>query len=448
VISNHHRKVEIVMQILVDSSILVVLLESLIAFLCLIGLGLYRFSRGVMYRLWSAAWILFSITTTVVIFATSSVGLSLVDAVASGGVVLSALLLVDGTHERRRRNNNSVLLYPAAFAGGFALVPIGIIFNLSYGMVFTPGAFLITYACFSSVIQFRKINPTRDFDYWTLIIGLIVWGSTMVFFPLSIFVDTFVLQLIFTTTGLIMTGAGMLNVFIRETTEDLKVQNSITQLMSGIVNHDIRNYVATLQESISQMQTSSTDQKFWLDLSSEAISSMADFVKEIRHISAGITRFEAERIPIDMNSLLNEVKKRVTREYDLTRDAISITIDEDTTVLTNTIVRELFWNIIDNAFKHGSEHLNIIETGSTQDVVKLEIRDDAGGLRTDVFEFLNDPDSLSSTAAPGMGLGIILIRGLSILCGVKLEVDHIGEDGQLVGTVFKLHFNRHSSLET
>jgi signal transduction histidine kinase len=429
--------------LIVNYSVLIVLFEVLIAFLSVIAYVLYRFTRGVMYRLWSASWILFSVASTLVLFTTSAVELSIIDAVASGGIMVSSLLLFDGTHEKSRHYRKDVLLYPTVFAVGFVLVPIGIIFNLSYGMVFTPGALLMSYSCFYSVNQFRKMNATRDIDYWTLIFGLIVWGSTMVFFPLNIFIDVLALQLIFTTTGLLMAGAGMLNVFIRETTENLKMQYSITRLISGIINHDIRNYVGVLQESIEQMKVESPDHEFWLGLTSDAIESMAKFIEEIRQISAGMSRFEAERTPFCIIDLMQEVRTRVDKEYTLSPDAISITVDEDVAVLTNSLVKEMFWNIFDNAFKHGCKNLRIQEKSLLDEVVVLEIIDDAGGLPANVAEFLNDPDSLSTSAAPGMGLGLILIKGLSVLCGVNLKVENETLNDQPVGAIFTLGFKRH-----
>jgi len=357
--------------------------------------------------------------------------------------MLSALLLVDGTHERRRRYSLDVLLYPLFFAIWFVLVPIGIATNLPSGVVYTPGAIFITYACWSSVSHFIKKTLTRNIDFWTLILGLALWGSTMLLFPIRVFVDVMNIQFILLTTGIIATGAGMLNIFIRETTENLRVQHAITQLMSGIINHDIRNYVGTLLESINQLKTEGSDDEFWLNLTSEAIESMAEFVEEIRHISAGISRFEAEREPIRLVDLLGEVKTRVTREYSLSTDSIEIAVDDDVFVLTNRIIRELFWNIVDNSFKHKGQSVHIQDMSHTGKIVTLEIRDDAGGLPNDVLDFLNDADSLSSSSAPGMGLGVILIKGLSLLCSGQLTAETIFRDDTSIGTVFRLNLIRH-----
>ncbi len=427
----------------IDEPVVAIMIEILIAFLLIIGVGLYRFSRGVMYRLMSAAWILFSLSTTLVLFTTSLLGLSPIDALATGGMMVSALLLVDGTHERRRRYSLDVILYPIVFVIGFVLVPIGLAMNLTYGVVFTPSAIFTCYACWSSAKQFMKKPLTRNIDFWTLILGLIVWGSTMLLFPIGIFVDVLHIQLILLTTGFIMTGAGMLNVFIRETTEDLSVQYAITQLMSGIINHDIRNYVGTLQESTRQMKTEGSDHEFWLNLTSEAVENMAEFVEEIRHFSAGFSRFEAEREPIRLTDLLRDVKTRVTNEYSLSTDSIEIAVDEDVFVLTNRIIREMFWNIVDNSFKHNSQNVRIEDKSQTSKVVTLEISDDAGGLPKDVLDFLNDPDSISGPSAPGMGLGVILIKGLSILCGGQLTVKVISREDKPIGTVFRLNLIQH-----
>jgi signal transduction histidine kinase len=430
---------------LIENSVFIILLEILIAFLCIVAFGLYRFSKGLTYRLWSIAWILFSVSVTIGLLTTGE-GLVMTDAFATAGMLVAALLLVDGARSTKRQGID-VLIYPTVYITGFAIVPFGILLNIYYGIVFTPITTFTTYACWLSAKKFRENARTRDFDYWTLVIGLVLWGFFMLLFSVNLFIDVLALQLILTTTALIMTGAGMLNVFIRETTENLKIQYAITQLISGILNHDIRNYVGTLQEAIEQMQTSSTDQKFWLDLSSEAISSMARFIADMRYISAGISRFEADKSPIAIYELLNDVKTRVLREYNLSEEAILIEVDDDVFVLTNSIVNEMFWNIIDNAFKHGCKNLRIQETSLIGNQVTLEIIDDAGGLPTTVIDFLNNSEALSSSAAPGMGLGIILITGLSVLCGVKMNVKNISLADQSSGCIFTLDFKRETPIE-
>jgi signal transduction histidine kinase len=98
-------------------------------------------------------------------------------------------------------------------------------------------------------------------------------------------------------------------------------------------------------------------------------------------------------------------------------------------------LKEILWNIFDNAFKHGSKELRVREISTKHNAI-LEISDRSGGLSEEIKEFLNSPDSLSKPIAPGFGLGIILIRGFSIICGIDLQVEDIIEDSIILGTRF------------
>jgi K+-sensing histidine kinase KdpD len=103
-------------------------------------------------------------------------------------------------------------------------------------------------------------------------------------------------------------------------------------------------------------------------------------------------------------------------------------------------VKELLWNIFDNAFKHGTKDLVVRTNRAKQGKVTLEIIDTAGGLSADIQEFLNDPDSLNSPSAPGIGLGIILIRGLSLLCEIPMTVRNVVNSEGASGTLFLMKF--------
>jgi hypothetical protein len=73
--------------------------------------------------------------------------------------------------------------------------------------------------------------------------------------------------------------------------------------------------------------------------------------------------------------------------------------------------------------------------------VTVEIQDRAGGVPIDVKEFLNNPNALSSPSAPGIGLDIILIRGLALLCDIPMEIQDVVEDEHVVGSLFQLEFS-------
>ncbi|MGV9103292.1 MAG: sensor histidine kinase [Candidatus Thorarchaeota archaeon] len=416
---------------------LVLYFEVLIAFLVLVSYGLYRFSQGVRYQLWALGFSTYSFTgiTPIVI---EGHGLMMTDVIATSGMVLGSLFLLDGTM-KKRRIGKELVMYIIAPAIGFAIVPIGLWIGTSYGVIYSIVGVFTTFSCWTTATHFKNDVNNPGMGFLFAYSGLLLWGvSTLLFLPLEVF-RLLEIQVILTTTGVIATGAGFLMHFIRETNEKLEAQYRINRLVGIIFRHDIRNYVGTARESIEQSIASEEGRETWLQLSLEIINSMYEFVQDMRDLSAKMSRFEIEAAPVHLKSVLDDVSTRVTREYGLESGRISMELEEDGMVLSSGIVKELFWNIFDNAFKHGASRLHLIVSSKDQELV-VNIVDDAGGLPDDVMQFLNNPDALSDSSAPGVGVGIIIIKGLSLLCDVAMKVrKHVNEQGQR-GTLFELGF--------
>lgn len=411
--------------------------EVLIVFLVLVSYGLYRFSRGVRYRLWALGFPTYSFAaiTTIVI---PGHGLLMMDVIATSGMLLGSLFLLDGTMHKRRVGKE-LAMYIIAPAIGFAIVPIGLWIGTSYGVVYSVVGAFTTFSCWTTATHFKKDVNNPGTGFWMAYSGLLLWGvSTLLFLPLEVF-RLLEIQVMLTTTGVIVTGAGFLMHFIRETNEKLEAQYKINRLVGSIFRHDIRNYVGTARESIEQSIASEEERETWLQLSLEIINSMYEFVQDMRDLTAKMSRFEIEAAPVNLKNVLDDVSTRVRREYGLESGTISMELEEDVMVLSCPIVKDLFWNIFDNAFKHGASRLHLIASSRGQELV-VNIVDDAGGLPEDVQQFLNNPDALSDSSAPGVGVGIIIIKGLSLLCDVSMKVrKHVNEQGQR-GTLFELGF--------
>ena len=105
------------------------------------------------------------------------------------------------------------------------------------------------------------------------------------------------------------------------------------------------------------------------------------------------------------------------------------------------LLKELLWNIVDNAFSYGSSHLIIEAEELSRGSFQLLIVDDAGGMPIQYKEFLNSPESVFEPKPPGTSLGIVLIRGLAPLCGVRLRVKDNVIESTVKGTIFSLIFH-------
>ena len=73
--------------------------------------------------------------------------------------------------------------------------------------------------------------------------------------------------------------------------------------------------------------------------------------------------------------------------------------------------------------------------------VELEINDRGNGISGNIKTFLNSTDALSKPDNPLVGLGGLLIRGISSLCGIHLVVSDNIEDISVIGTTYNLKFN-------
>jgi len=417
---------------------IMILIETLIAFLFVISYGLIRYSKGIRFKLWAIGWMIYS-TTAVISVIIGGINVDITDSLGTSGMLLGSMLLIDGANEHQREGR-SLLVYLLVTVIGFTVGLGGQVFNASYSIVYTTIGVPSTIACWYSAKQFREDITTKGLEFWTAYIGFMVWGvSSLLFIPFEL-MNLLNFQVLIMATGVIATGAGLFSYFIKNTTENLGAQYQISQLLGSILSHDVRNYVGSLSESIDQAIASEPDREMWLELASEIVTSMTDFVMEMRYLTSTVTRIESEKIPMKLSSILEDVSTRVAREYSFQPEKIAFELDENESILSCAIVKEMFWNIFDNAFKHGTENLTVRAFRNSKEDLIVEIQDRAGGIPVEIQEFLNNPDALSSPSAPGIGLGIILIRGLALLCGIPMNIQDVVEDEQVVGSLFQLHF--------
>ena len=232
----------------------------------------------------------------------------------------------------------------------------------------------------------------------------------------------------------------MLTLFMMTTTRDLQRQYRVTQIMSSLVQHDIRNYIQVARLALDLTEDTNVVNDHWINVASESLEGAKNFVDEMRNIAIALTQSQIKSEPVKLLGLINSVKERVITEYSIEHNQIDVQISEDTTIEVCPLAKELLWNIFDNAFKHESDILLVNETYVGNPRVILEISDRGGGLDDAIKEYLNNPNSLSEPVPPGMGLGVVLIQGLASMCRTNLRVQDFIENSKVVGTTYTLSF--------
>ncbi|MFW9846028.1 MAG: ATP-binding protein, partial [Candidatus Thorarchaeota archaeon] len=169
------------------------------------------------------------------------------------------------------------------------------------------------------------------------------------------------------------------------------------------------------------------------------------FIEKMRQVSVSLSRVESSICSIAILPMVQNAVLRVRREHNIDADRIKLHLPADAIVNSNPLAEELFWNVIDNAVKQGSPILEISCPVCDERATTILVTDYAGGVSSDIMEYLNSPLEGTTNNTPGKGLGLMLIKRLSELCGAKtLAMDTVNEE-KVVGTTFKIVFSTSTS---
>jgi signal transduction histidine kinase len=392
-----------------------------------------------MYRYWAIGWVIYTAGAFWgVILSTSA--LIITDVFSIAGMYVGATLIVDGSKGKELARQR-LLLYILGIILFISILMAGLILSWPFYLVFIPLGLHVAYSCFLSVKTLYEIEESLGQPRIWLISGLSIWGISWMSFPLvALIPEYYLVFMVIQAVGVVVSGASMLTLFMRTLTHDLEKQYKITQIMSSLIQHDIRNYIQVAKLALELTERAGLENDHWINVASKSLDGAKDFVDEMREIAATLTRFKQTPEPTHLSTLINSVKQRVIAEYSIKPEQIDVEISGETVVLACRLSSELLWNIFDNAFKHGSDNILVKEITAGNPHITLEISDQGGGLSEDIKNFLNQSDSLSDQIAPGVGLGIVLIHSLAQMCKAKIHVKDICENSKVIGTKYILHY--------
>lgn len=399
--------------------------------------GLLRYSKQPKHRYWAVGWVIYSIGALFGALISTS-GLVASDIVSLSLMFSGSTLILDGTQSAERQPR------PLIYLVGLSLIvvglTVGLLLEIFFVYIFSLLGLYVAYVCIASAREVSGSSPPMEQSEWWLVGGFLLWASSWFAFPFILVLPIYFNVMLLQAIGVLVTGSAMLTFFLKSVTEDLQSQYQVSQIMSGVIQHDIRNYLQTIRNSLELAESDSGKRQYWLDVSEETVTRAGAFVEEMREIAASMSRPRRKPTELSLSSTIETVRERVATEYSLGDDQICVEVEPELNVLSCGMAIELLWNIMDNAFKHGSSEVLVRATQVNGTTIALEIEDDGSGLPQHVKDFMNAPDSLKRPVPPGLGLGVILIRGLALLCGVHLTVSDRVEDSEVIGTRFQLDF--------
>jgi PAS domain S-box-containing protein len=230
-----------------------------------------------------------------------------------------------------------------------------------------------------------------------------------------------------TANAISINGRDVIVAAVRDITERKRAEDALRQanrqlsLLSGITRHDIRNQLLTLNSylALSRKTLGDTEKTREYILREERVAKTIErqilFTREYENLGASS--------PVWQN--IGACIEPAFKGLDLTGIDLDVTGLENTEILADTLLPRVFFNLADNALRHGGEAMAGIRIFSRESGTGLVIvfEDDGAGVATGDKEMIFERGYGKNT-----GYGLFLIREILALTGIT--VTETGEPGK------------------
>lgn len=210
------------------------------------------------------------------------------------------------------------------------------------------------------------------------------------------------------------------------------------EFYNSLLRHDIANKNAIILGSLELFETENLDaeQKALLENAMKSAESSSDLIEKIRNLH----RIGKERELLVMN--LHDVITRVVDELSQTAEGRGVIIKCTPLrgfVRADSLLENIFFNIIQNALIHADCTTITISGREEKSYYKISIEDDGRGIPEDVRPRIFMPQ-VKRKGSPGSGLGLYLVKKLVESYGGYVEVGKARHSP--TGTVFDIYLQK------
>ena len=208
--------------------------------------------------------------------------------------------------------------------------------------------------------------------------------------------------------------------------EEIKKARDLQELMVHIISHDLKNPLAVLSGYIDLMREMPSEE--FLDSMEQAIKEANEIIERARLFSKlGRKKIDEEREEINIREMMEDIASKLLLKYPEGKIDIRM---EDVTIEGYPILREVFVNLIDNAFKYGATEV-VITSREDGGMVEVRVADNGPGIPDEKKEEIFEPFKRLSVKK-GSGLGLTIVKMIVELHDGEIWV----EDSKPKGSVF------------
>ncbi|MFA4877461.1 MAG: CHASE4 domain-containing protein [Methanoregula sp.] len=212
------------------------------------------------------------------------------------------------------------------------------------------------------------------------------------------------------------------DITIRKQMRDaLQKANRQLNLLLSITRHDIRNHLMALKTYLVLGESSLDDPGQLAEIFEKAqcitenIEHQIDFTKDYENLGANP--------PVWQN--VGKSVQAALKELDLEGVEMNVGIPQDLEIIADPLLKKMFFNLVDNALRHGGEAVTKISLSTHESDNRLLIvfEDDGSGVLPDKKEII-----FSRGYGKNTGYGLFLIREILSITGITIK--ETGEPGK------------------
>ncbi len=212
-----------------------------------------------------------------------------------------------------------------------------------------------------------------------------------------------------------------------EAMEEEKKARNLQELMVHIISHDLKNPLAVLRGYIDLMREMPSEE--FLEAMDNAIKEAEEIIERARLFSKlGRKKIDEEKEEINLREMIEGVASLIREKYPEKELRIDM---KDIFIEAYPILKEVFTNLLDNAFKYGANRVDV--TAEEKDyMVEIRIADDGPGIPDKIKKKIFEPFQRADTSVKGSGLGLTIVKMLVELHDGEIWV----EDNKPQGSIF------------
>lgn len=213
--------------------------------------------------------------------------------------------------------------------------------------------------------------------------------------------------------------------------EKLKVRNFNLEKFAGVVSHDLKSPLANIISLTDLLEFENQnllndDSKVYLKYLKTSSYSLRNYIDGLLDFYKSDSLLSANKEEFDLNNLLNEIKKVLPLD-----DNVTIASNFNSTIITTNkaALQQVLLNLISNALRYNSkENINVnVEFNEDDSFMNFKVIDNGNGIAPEnfkkIFDLFEVVDYNDSEKERGSGIGLATVLKVVESLGGTISVD-------------------------